>query len=150
LTPGLSKPVTPTHETCTRVHGYGFSRVRVRVQLEIPGGYPCHSLSMIVSSWRMPGRHNNCSFMKQQTSKMRTSKRLLASASDLSKISKRHPFQQTRRTGRPQSSNFFVIVSTIEHSFSAQKASNASDSDLPGTGILSDNLSTDAINAACG
>ena len=44
MTPGLSKPVTPTHETRTRVHGYGFSWVRVRVQLEIPRGYPCHSL----------------------------------------------------------------------------------------------------------
>jgi len=44
-TPGLLKPVTCTHETHTHVHGYRFPRVQVQVQLEIPGGYPCHSLT---------------------------------------------------------------------------------------------------------
>ena len=47
FTPGLLKPVTRTHETPTRVYGYGFPRVRVRVQLEIPGGYPCYSLDLL-------------------------------------------------------------------------------------------------------
>jgi hypothetical protein len=27
------------------MYGYGFLQVQVRVWLEIPGGYPCHSLS---------------------------------------------------------------------------------------------------------
>ena len=33
---GFSKPMTRSHETCTRERGYGFPRVRVRVALENP------------------------------------------------------------------------------------------------------------------
>jgi len=49
FTPGLLKPITCTHKTRTCGHGYGFPQVRVRVQLEIPRGYPCHSL---ISMWK--------------------------------------------------------------------------------------------------
>jgi hypothetical protein len=42
-------PVWDPHKnpypTCTHSHGYGFLWVWVRVRTQIPGGYPCHSLS---------------------------------------------------------------------------------------------------------
>jgi hypothetical protein len=34
-----------SRETRTRGHGYGFPRVWVRVELELPMGYPCHALA---------------------------------------------------------------------------------------------------------
>ena len=40
----LSVPVLKPVETRTHNHGYGYSRVGVRIPLNLPMGYPCPSL----------------------------------------------------------------------------------------------------------
>ena len=47
LPPGLVSPLTRTHQTCTRRLQVQVWRVRVQVELEIPRGYPCHSLDIL-------------------------------------------------------------------------------------------------------
>src|SRR6266545_6324931 len=43
-----------SRETRTRAHGYGFPRVWVRVELELPMGYPCHALNTRLTSAQSP------------------------------------------------------------------------------------------------